>query len=200
MELVHEKPSRRPIQAGGDLNRKLRPTQAVDESQPRLFSRPARLTSRSSPQPVEQDRRKIALGKGRDDDDEVPALVLGPRSDDDRRLKCRTRRDADRHAFEASDEARIGDRVLVRDAHDLVVDRGVEDLWRKTGADALDLVRTGLAAGEHRRGFRLDGHDMHRGLALLQHLADAGDGAAGADAGNEYIDLATGVVPDFLSR
>ena len=38
------------------------------------------------------------------------------------------------------------------------------------------------------------------GLALLEHLADAGDGAARADAGDEDVDLAVGVVPDLLGR
>ena len=35
-------------------------------------------------------------------------------------------------------------------------------------------------------------------LARLQHLADAGDRAAGADAGDEDVDLAVRVVPDLL--
>ena len=39
-----------------------------------------------------------------------------------------------------------------------------------------------------------------RRLARLQHLPDAGDGAAGADAGDEVVDIAAGVVPDFLGR
>ena len=38
------------------------------------------------------------------------------------------------------------------------------------------------------------------GLALLEHLADAGDRAAGADAGHEDVDGAVGVVPDLLGR
>ena len=40
--------------------------------------------------------------------------------------------------------------------------------------------------------------DLHAGLARLEHLADAGDGAAGADAGDDDVDLAVGVVPDLL--
>ena len=40
--------------------------------------------------------------------------------------------------------------------------------------------------------------DLDAGLARLEHLADAGDGAAGADAGDEDVDLAVGVVPDLL--
>ena len=40
----------------------------------------------------------------------------------------------------------------------------------------------------------------HLGLALLQHLADAGERAAGADARHEDVDVAVGVVPDLLGR
>ena len=57
----------------------------------------------------------------------------------------------------------------------------------KPRADALDLVRPGRAAGQHRRGGRLDGDHPHGWLARLQHLADAGDGAAGADAGDHRV-------------
>ena len=45
---------------------------------------------------------------------------------------------------------------------------------------------------------RLDRDDQRLGAALLQHLADAGDRAAGADAGDEGADLAVGVAPDLL--
>ena len=40
--------------------------------------------------------------------------------------------------------------------------------------------------------------DLNAGLRCLEHLADAGDRAAGADAGDEDVDLAVGVVPDLL--
>ena len=58
----------------------------------------------------------------------------------------------------------------------------------KFGADALDLVRAGFAAREQRRVERLDGDDLHARLALLQHLADARDRAAGAEPGDEDVD------------
>ena len=48
--------------------------------------------------------------------------------------------------------------------------------------------------------FGLDGDHAHVGLARFQHLADAGQGTAGADAGDHDIDLAAGVVPDFFRR
>jgi hypothetical protein len=61
-------------------------------------------------------------------------------------------------------------------------------------------VRAGLAAVEDRGLLGLDGDDLHAGLALLEHLADAGDGAAGADAGDDDVDRAVGVAPDLLGR
>ena len=41
---------------------------------------------------------------------------------------------------------------------------------------------------------------LHVGLAGLEDLADAGDRAAGADAGDDDVDLAVGVLPDLLRR
>ena len=46
--------------------------------------------------------------------------------------------------------------------------------------------------------FRLDRDHAHARLSRLQNLADSGDRAAGADAGDDEVDLAERVVPDFL--
>lgn len=58
-------------------------------------------------------------------------------------------------------------------------------------------MRAGLAFREHRGGGGLDGDDLNLGVLLLEELAHAGHGAAGADAGDEDVDLAVGVVPDL---
>src|SRR5690606_13664309 len=62
------------------------------------------------------------------------------------------------------------------------------------------LVRALLAAREDGAGLRLDGDDLDAGDPRLQHTADAGDGAARADAGNDRVNLAAGVLPDLLGR
>src|SRR5918995_1274476 len=90
---------------------------------------------------------------------------------------------------------RGGNGSLGVNVHDLVVDVTVEHVWNEIAPDALDLVRPRLTGGEQRRLRRFDGHDLELRLKLLQHLSDAGDGASGADAPNENVDLAIGVLP-----
>ena len=86
------------------------------------------------------------------------------------------------------------------DVDDLVVDGGVEDLRDEVGADALDLVRAGRSTVEDRRLGRLDGDDLDTRLAGLEHLADSGDRATGADARDDDVDPTIGVGPDLLGR
>ena len=61
----------------------------------------------------------------------------------------------------------------------------VEHLGHEAGADALDLVRAGQPAGEHRRRRGLHGDHLHRGATLLEHLPHAGDRATGADPADD---------------
>ena len=58
-------------------------------------------------------------------------------------------------------------------------------------------MRAGLALREHRGGSGLNGDNLNLGVLLLEELAHAGHGAAGADAGDEDVDLAVGVIPDL---
>ena len=90
-----------------------------------------------------------------------------------------------------------GKSVVVLDGDDLVIDLGVEDVGHKTGADTLDLVRAGLTLREHRGSGGLDGDNLNLGVLLLEELAHAGHGTTGADAGDEDVDLAVGVIPDL---
>ena len=76
----------------------------------------------------------------------------------------------------------------------------IEDRGNKAGAYALNLVRARSAARQYRRILRLDRDDLSAWAGAASASGDAGDRAARADAGNEDIDLALGVVPDFLRR
>ena len=106
--------------------------------------------------------------------------------------------DADRQTFDPGAAASHVEGVIIADLDHLVDHLTVEDGGHEAAADPLDLVRSGRAAGEHRRGRRLDRDHPHRWFALLQHLADAGERAAGADAGDHGVDRPGGVVPDLL--
>jgi hypothetical protein len=80
----------------------------------------------------------------------------------------------------------------------------IEDLRDEPGPDSLDRMLAwlqrlpGTALGDHRADGRFHGHDLHEPLAGLEHLAHAGDRAAGPHAGNEDVDPAARVAPDFL--
>src|SRR6478736_5226558 len=145
-----------------------------------------------------QDGGEVALAERRDDhDDQLPG-VLGALAELDRGVHGGAGGDADEQPLLLRGPARDGDGGVGVHVDDLVVDVGVEDLRDEVRPDALDLVRAGLAAVEDRRLGRLDAHDLHAGLALLEHLADARDRAAGADARDEDVDAAVGVRPDLL--
>src|SRR5205807_5389768 len=85
-------------------------------------------------------------------------------------------------------------------ADDFIVDFRVQHLWDETGAEALELVGTGLATREDGRGIRLDRDDFHGGLARFQDFADARDRSAGADARDDDVNLAVGITPDLFRR
>ncbi len=53
----------------------------------------------------------------------------------------------------------------------------------------MPLESTGEVAGNR--------DDLHRSVLRFQVFAHAGDGAAGADARDEIIDLTVGILPDF---
>ena len=82
--------------------------------------------------------------------------------------------------------------------------REVDNVGDEARADALDAVMAGLKrfAGEFLRddgavgGLDADGDEWFLEV-LLDEARDAGDRAARADSGNQRVDSASGVVPDF---
>ena len=66
--------------------------------------------------------------------------------------------------------ARGLERRLVGDGDDLVDDLAVEDAGHEARADALDLVRAGLTAGEHGRILGLERDHLHGRLLLPSAL------------------------------
>ena len=94
----------------------------------------------------------------------------------------------------------VSNACLVADGDYLVIDLCVEHIGHEACADALYLVRARNTCREHCRGLRLNRNDLYAGLLVFQILADARDGAAGADACDEDIDLAVGVFKDLGTR
>src|SRR3546814_16854857 len=66
--------------------------------------------------------------------------------------------------------------------------RSMEVGRNESGAEALDRVRSGLAARNDGRQGRLDRKDLEVRPMFLGELRDAGDVAAGADAGDQHVD------------
>jgi len=59
-------------------------------------------------------------------------------------------------------------------------------------------MRSAFSAGKDRGSLRLDGNHSYLGFAFFEHFANAGDGAASADASNEDIDHAIRIAPNLL--
>src|SRR6478609_4142477 len=153
---------------------------------------------RSVDETLEEDGGQVALTERGDDDDDRLALVLLALGHLDGGRDGSARADADEQTLLGRGAPGPLHGRLGVDVDDLVVELGVEDLRDEVGAEALDLVGAGLAAVEDRGLRRLDGDDLHTGLAGLEDLADSRDGAARADAGDDDVDLAVGVLPDLL--
>jgi hypothetical protein len=109
------------------------------------------------------------------------------------------RADADQHALLAGGAAGHLLGILGLDGDHAVEHVRVQIVGDEAGGQALDRVRTRLAAGDHRRQGRLDRIDLQLRPFLLQHLPAGGDVAAGADAGDQHVDRAVAeVVQDLL--
>src|SRR5699024_8627168 len=130
-----------------------------------------------------QDRGEVTLTEARHDDDDGLARVLLPPGHLQRSFDRRARGNPDEQSLARRDFARPGHGGFTVDVDDLVVDGGVEDLRHEVRPESLDLVRSGFSAVEDRGFRRLDSDDLYAGLAFLEYLAHAGDGAAGADPG-----------------
>src|SRR5690606_7305441 len=137
----------------------------------------------------EQRCRQVALTEVGEDDDDALAGVLRTRSDLLSRNKGSTRRDSDKQTLLLGDLAGPLDGDLVIDVDDLVVDLSVEDARHEVRTQTRDGMRASSALGQQRRGGGFDGDDLDLRQRLTQSGACAGDGAAGADAGNEDVDL-----------
>jgi len=91
-----------------------------------------------------------------------------------------------------------GEGVVVGD-HDNFVGHGtIEGIGNEGDADAFDFMRAGRASLEDGAlGFDGDSEDAR--VLFLEEAGDAGESAAGADAGDEGVDAGVHLVPEFDS-
>src|SRR4029077_7879716 len=105
--------------------------------------------------------------------------------------------DAHEQAFFDGETPGHEDGVFAGDLDDLGNVVGAEDFGNEAGADALNFMRAGSATRKDCAFFRFDCDGLEARLFRTDVFGHAGDGAAGADTGDEDIDLAVGVFPDF---
>jgi hypothetical protein len=149
---------------------------------------------------LEQRGRQVPLTRVGHDDDEPLAGGLGARRDLQRRRHRRARRHPGEDSLTRREFARHPDGVVELGVEHLVHHRPVEHVGHEVRPDALDAVTARAPLGEHGGVLRLDEHDLDVGVALLEHLAHAGHGAAGTGSRDEHVDVPVGVAPDLLGR
>src|SRR5215212_3783680 len=101
-------------------------------------------------QPFEQGARNVPLRERARDRDDALAFHLRPGGDFEGDRDVRAGGDAARDALKLGELARGIEGGLVADRDHLVDDRAVQDVGNEAGADALNLVRSGLSDRQHR--------------------------------------------------
>ena len=160
-------------------------------------------TGTSRLQPFEQRRRQIAFGEGGDDRRRWSCRRMsGPRADFQRRGDGRAGRDADRNAFDAAPAARaVSNAVSLATVMTSSITARSRMSGHEAGADALDLVRARLAAGQHRANPPARPRSSSRdGLRAFSTWPTPVMVPPVPTPEMTIVDLAVGVVPDFLGR
>ena len=152
---------------------------------------------------AESGGKILVAAVGEDGDDFASRLDFAAFGEfDDGRDVCAAG-DADGEAVTLDEVAGGCDSVGGFDADDVIEEAQVEDFWDESGADALDAVRAGLDGlvvkllADNGRGCGLNGDGLDRLGELLEVFGQTGDGAAGADACDDEIDVVTEDFGDF---
>src|SRR6202035_252843 len=83
------------------------------------------------------------------------------------------------------------------DAVDEVYAQGVGD---ETGTESFYAVWTWAATGQYGTGGRFDGDNFQGGFSSTYTFGDSGEGSTGADANDDHVNAARGIIPYFYGR
>ena len=148
--------------------------------------------------------REVTLGRGAADGDNPLARELRALGDLHRRPDVGSGGNTRWKSFLLSQGLCGGKGILVGDLDDFVDHANVEVLRHEAGTNALDHMWAGLhlvastGLGDDRAVDRLDRDDFHV-TTSLQYFANTSEGAAGSNGGDEHVNLAIGVLPNFFS-
>src|SRR6185437_15571581 len=147
-----------------------------------------------------QEGAQVALAKIRHHHNNQLAIIVRSRSQLQRLRHRRAAGNPNQQAFFFGHPARRLHGFFRGGGHDFIYQVCPQDLGNESRAQPLNFLWPRLASGNHRRIPRLHGHNLKAGLFGLDVLAHAGQRAARAHAGNQDVDFAVRVIPDFRSR
>ena len=146
---------------------------------------------------LEEDGGDVALTEVRQDNHDSLALELWALRQLQSCGNVSAGGDTNQQAFLGSQVAGCLDGLLGGGRKDFVEKLAVKYLRNEVSAKALDLVRASVAFRQDRGVGRLNGYQVQVWVLGLQEAACTGNGAAGAYASNEGVNLALCVFPNL---
>ena len=114
-------------------------------------------------------------------------------------MKRRAGGNAHEKALRLAQKAGRFESLLGRDGDDAVVNSRIQHCGNKIGTDALQAVRTGLAAGQKRRISRLNSNNLNLGVEAFKVLTYTGNCSARTYSRNKNIYVSVGIIIYFRS-
>lgn len=143
---------------------------------------------------------EISVARVGEKNDDILSLVFGALGDLRCRVKRRTRRNTDKNAFTSRKISACFVGFFTAYREHLVINFGVQDRRNEVCADTLQGVCAGFSARKKRGIRRLNGDDFDIGIFRFEIFANACDRTARANACDENVDFAVGIVPNLGSR
>ncbi len=143
------------------------------------------------------DLGQVAASAVRQENDDQRLRVIGLLRDLQRRPDGEAAGAANQQPLFPSQPPRREERVPIRHLDERVDQRAVERPRPEILTDPLYLVRVDVFGGREDAPFRVGADHADGGVPLLEVAADAGDGAACADARDEVGEVTAGLAPDL---